>query len=67
MRVDRAGFDAAQGEFRWDIPDLKVIVRDAAKGAEWSKRGAEVAVGSLEDAAFLTTALKGAKGFFIFH
>lgn len=43
---------------------VKVIVRDAQKGAEWSKRGAEVAVGSLEDAAFLTTALKNAKGFF---
>src|SRR5689334_6892829 len=43
---------------------VKVIVRDSAKGAEWSKRGAEVAVGSLEDVSFLTTALKGAKGFF---
>jgi uncharacterized protein YbjT (DUF2867 family)/predicted enzyme related to lactoylglutathione lyase len=42
----------------------KVIVRDANKGAEWSKRGAEVAVGSLEDASFLTTALKNATGFF---
>ena len=25
---------------------VKVIVRDGAKGHEWSKRGAEVAVGS---------------------
>jgi uncharacterized protein YbjT (DUF2867 family) len=43
---------------------VKVLVRDAAKGAAWSKKGAEVAVGVLEDAAFLTGALKGAEGFF---
>ncbi|HEY3354849.1 MAG TPA: NAD(P)H-binding protein [Polyangia bacterium] len=43
---------------------VKVIVRSAAKGAEWAQRGAAVAVGSLEDAAFLTDALKGATGFF---
>ena len=43
---------------------VKVLVRDSAKGAEWSKRGAEVAIGSLEDASFLTGALKGAEGFF---
>ena len=43
---------------------VKVIVRDAAKGAPWSKRGAEVAVGLLDDRAFLTGVLKGADGFF---
>ena len=43
---------------------VKVIVRDAAKGAPWSKKGAEIAVGTLEDQAFLTTALKSAEGFF---
>lgn len=43
---------------------IKVIVRDAAKGEAWSKRGAEVAVGELGDTAFLTSALKGASGFF---
>ena len=43
---------------------VKVIVRDAAKGEEWSHAGAEVAVGSLEDVAFLTSALRGAAGFF---
>ena len=42
---------------------LKVIVRDTAKAAAWSKRGAEVALGSLEDQTFLTTALRGAKAF----
>src|SRR5690349_14568318 len=43
---------------------VKVLVRDAAKGAAWSKKGAEVAQGSLEDQAFLTNALRGATGFF---
>jgi len=43
---------------------VKVIVREAKKGTQWSDRGAEVAVGSLEDAAFLAGALKGAQGFF---
>ncbi len=43
---------------------VKVIVRDAAKGKEWSSRGAELAVGKLDDANFLAGALKGATGFF---
>lgn len=43
---------------------LKVLVRDPKKGAEWSRRGAEVAVGTLEDRAFLGGALRGASGFF---
>lgn len=43
---------------------VKVIVRDAKKGEAWSKCGAEVAVGELQDRAFLTAALKGATGFF---
>lgn len=43
---------------------IKVIVRDAKKGTEWSAKGAEVAVGALEDQTFLTGALRGASGFF---
>jgi uncharacterized protein YbjT (DUF2867 family) len=43
---------------------VKVIVRDAKKGEAFAKKGAEVAVGSLEDAAFLAGALRGASGFF---
>jgi uncharacterized protein YbjT (DUF2867 family) len=43
---------------------IKVVVRDAAKGATWSQKGAEVAVGALEDQAFLANALRGAAGFF---
>jgi uncharacterized protein YbjT (DUF2867 family) len=44
---------------------VRVLVRDAAKGAEWSKRGAEVAVGSIDDVVTLTAALQGAKGAFV--
>jgi uncharacterized protein YbjT (DUF2867 family) len=43
---------------------ITVIVRDAAKGAAWSKQGARVAVGVLDDSAFLSGVLKGAEGFF---
>src|SRR3954464_9855145 len=44
---------------------VRVIVRDAAKGNGWSQKGAEVAVGSLDDVRFLGQALKGADGFFV--
>jgi len=44
---------------------IRVVVRTAAKGEAWSKRGAEVAVGSIEDAAFFAGALKGAAGLFV--
>lgn len=42
--------------------DVRVIVRDAAKGAAFAARGASVAVADLGDAAALTEALKGADG-----
>jgi uncharacterized protein YbjT (DUF2867 family) len=44
---------------------IRVIVRDPAKGAHFAKRGAELAVGSLGDEAFLTRALTGAEGAFL--
>src|SRR4051812_2474905 len=43
---------------------IKAVVRDAAKGREWSQAGAEIAVGSLDDAQFLGQALRGAQAFF---
>lgn len=49
----------AQGE------PVRVIVRDAAKGASWKARGAEVAVAALEDTAALTAALRGATGAYL--
>jgi uncharacterized protein YbjT (DUF2867 family) len=39
---------------------VRVLVRDAAKGERWKKRGAEVAVGSVEDPHGLAAALRGA-------
>jgi uncharacterized protein YbjT (DUF2867 family) len=44
--------------------DLTVVVREAKKGAAWSTRGARVAVGSLDDAEFVASTVKGADGFF---
>jgi uncharacterized protein YbjT (DUF2867 family) len=44
---------------------LRVIVRDAAKGEEWKKRGAEVAVADLDDADRLTLALRGVNGAYL--
>ncbi|MDI1484251.1 NmrA family NAD(P)-binding protein [Polyangium sp. y55x31] len=44
---------------------VKVLVRDAAKGAEWSKKGAEVVVAGLGDKDALAAALAGAQGFFV--
>jgi uncharacterized protein YbjT (DUF2867 family) len=43
---------------------VTVIVRDSKKGAEWSARGAEIAVGSLDDAEFVASTVRGADGFF---
>lgn len=44
---------------------VRVIVRDAPKGEEWKKRGAEVAVADLDDADALTMALRGATGAYL--
>lgn len=42
----------------------RVIVRAESAARDWRDRGAEAAVGSLDDAAFLSAALAGASGFF---
>ncbi|HZS39779.1 MAG TPA: NmrA family NAD(P)-binding protein [Polyangia bacterium] len=44
---------------------VRVIVRSDEKGAKWRERGAEVFVGSLDDAAFVTRALTGVEGAFL--
>jgi NAD(P)H dehydrogenase (quinone) len=44
---------------------VRVIVRDAAKGEEWKKRGAEVAVADLDDADALALALGGASAAYL--
>ena len=44
---------------------VRVLVRDAAKAAALSARGAEMQVGAIESVADLTTALKGAEGAYL--
>lgn len=44
---------------------VTVVVRDAAKGAPWRARGAEVAVASLDDPQALARALAGATGAYL--
>ncbi|CAN5731259.1 NAD(P)H-binding protein [soil metagenome] len=44
---------------------VRFIVRDAAKGAPWQAKGAEVAIASLDDTAALTRALTGVAGAFL--
>ncbi|MGQ3048925.1 MAG: NmrA family NAD(P)-binding protein [Niveispirillum sp.] len=44
---------------------VRVIVRDAGKGATWAARGAEVVVADLGDIPALTQALRGTDGAFL--
>jgi uncharacterized protein YbjT (DUF2867 family) len=44
---------------------VRVLVRDKGKGEAWAKRGAEVAVGRLDDAGGLSGALQGAEGAYL--
>jgi len=44
---------------------LRVIVREEVKGADWKKKGAEVAVASLDESDGLTRALSGASGAYL--
>jgi uncharacterized protein YbjT (DUF2867 family) len=44
---------------------VTVIVRSERAGAAWVKRGASVAVGSLDDEAFLTTQFRGVQAAFV--
>lgn len=44
---------------------VRVVVRSADKGAPWAARGADVAVGDLNDAAAMTAAFAGARGAYV--
>lgn len=44
---------------------VRVIVRDAAKGAEWKTKGAEIAIAELDDLDALTKALDGSEGAYL--
>ena len=46
---------------------VRVLVRDAAKAESWARKGAEVAVADLTDAAALTAALSGARGAYLLN
>lgn len=43
---------------------VTVLIRDEARGPEWARRGADVAVGSLADRAFVARVVRDAAGFF---
>jgi uncharacterized protein YbjT (DUF2867 family) len=43
---------------------VTVVVRDEARRPEWARRGADVAVGSLDDRAFVARVVRDAAGFF---
>jgi NAD(P)H dehydrogenase (quinone) len=44
---------------------VRAVVRNADKGREWSERGCDVALATIEDAASLATAFKGAEAVFV--
>ena len=44
---------------------VRAVVRDQAKGEEWAKRGAEIALADVEDAAALIHAFEGTEGVFV--
>src|SRR6267154_4546025 len=46
---------------------VRAIVRDAAKGAVWKQRGAEVAIADLTDAKALAAALRGIEGVYLLN
>jgi uncharacterized protein YbjT (DUF2867 family) len=44
---------------------VRAVVRDAGKGQAWSERGCEVALATIENAAALAAAFRGAEGVFV--
>jgi len=46
-------------------PPVRVILRDADKGAHWKSRGADVAIAAFDDERGLTAAFEGASGVFL--
>jgi hypothetical protein len=42
---------------------VAIIVRDSARGREWMQQGADLAVGSLDDRAFVAGVVRDAAGF----
>ena len=48
-----------------DKQNVRAVLRDQAKAAEWQARGCEIALADMDDAASLAAAFKGAAGVFI--
>ena len=44
---------------------IRAVLRDVAKGRAWADSGCEVALATIEDAASLTAAFRGAEGVFV--
>ncbi|ACD21547.1 NAD(P)H-binding protein [Paraburkholderia phytofirmans] len=44
---------------------VRAVLRDESKAAEWTKRGAEVAIASFDDADALAAAFSGTAGVFV--
>ena len=44
---------------------VRAVVRDVEKGKSWTERGCDVALATIEDAASLTAAFRGAEGVFV--
>jgi uncharacterized protein YbjT (DUF2867 family) len=57
----RTGGAAARGLLAAGVK-VRAIVRDTDKGADWARRGVEIAVGTLRDPEFLARAFTGATG-----
>lgn len=45
--------------------DVRAVVRNAGKGAEWARQGCEVAIAEMNDAEALSLAFAGAAGVFV--
>jgi uncharacterized protein YbjT (DUF2867 family) len=48
-----------------DKQNVRAVLRDQTKAAEWQARGCEIALADMDDAASLAAAFKGAAGVFI--
>ncbi|MDX0521776.1 NAD(P)H-binding protein [Sinorhizobium medicae] len=60
----RAGGETAQALIELGIP-VRVVLRRPEQAGKWTRLGADVAIGSIEDVASLTAALRDASGAFL--
>ncbi|PLU83730.1 NmrA family protein, partial [Sinorhizobium medicae] len=60
----RAGGETARALMELGIP-VRVVLRRPEQAGKWTRLGAEFAIGSIEDVASLTAALRDASGAFL--